>query len=111
MMKKLLILCLVLAFSSVAMAGTITLKVADDDAKDHYAPSDTITIEMVADGYGLDDPFDNIAVVTIDNILSNNGGSASGQTLLEALTEGTGADEGTAGTGNTLLYTIRGAFP
>jgi len=48
-MKKLLILCLVMAMASAAWAGTVTMRVESGDQKTSYKESDTITIEVVAD--------------------------------------------------------------
>ena len=48
-MKKLLILLMVLVMTSGALAQLAQFRVAADDAKDTYYPSDIITIELVAD--------------------------------------------------------------
>jgi len=48
-MKKLLIVFLVLAMASAASAYSVGWRVAPDDAKDDYTPSDTITIELYTD--------------------------------------------------------------
>ena len=48
-MKKLLIVFLVLAMASAASAYSVGWRVAPGDAGDHYAPSDTITIELYTD--------------------------------------------------------------
>jgi hypothetical protein len=48
-MKKYLIMLLVLAMATYASAASVWLEVDDADEKDSYLPSDTITINMVAD--------------------------------------------------------------
>jgi len=47
-MKKLLVLVLVLAMASLSMAGIATLRVAANDLRNDYMPSDIITLELVA---------------------------------------------------------------
>ena len=64
-MKKLLIVFLVLAMCSAASAYSVGFRVAPGDQKDHYAPSDTITIELYTD-----DP--RITGVTIDAIVDDD---------------------------------------
>jgi hypothetical protein len=49
MMKKILSVFLVLAIASVASAEAVWFEVDEADAKDHYAPSDIITINVYAD--------------------------------------------------------------
>ncbi|MHC4122091.1 MAG: PEP-CTERM sorting domain-containing protein [Planctomycetota bacterium] len=49
MMKKYLIVLLMLAMASYASAAAVWLQVDPGDAKSSYAPSDIITIELVAD--------------------------------------------------------------
>lgn len=48
-MKKLFVLVLVLAISTMATAASVTLRVAEPQTE--YNPSDTITIELLADFY------------------------------------------------------------
>ncbi|MDD5327663.1 MAG: PEP-CTERM sorting domain-containing protein [Phycisphaerae bacterium] len=69
MMKKLLILVLVLGMASMAMALPV-FQVDPADAKDHYEPSDVITIQL----------YDDTAVIAmvIDSITDNPGGNAIG---------------------------------
>jgi hypothetical protein len=49
MMKKLLVFVLVLGLASMAMAVPV-LRVDPQDAKDHYMPSDVITIQLYDEG-------------------------------------------------------------
>jgi hypothetical protein len=51
MMKKFLVLMLVLGMTSSAWATVASFVVAPEDVKDHYAPSDSISIGVVADFY------------------------------------------------------------
>lgn len=70
-MKKIFVLGLVLAISSAAMAGTITLQVNTQDAKTGYDPSDTITIELVSSGFAAQFS-GSLGKMFIDNIVSSS---------------------------------------
>jgi len=73
-MKKLLVLVLVLAMTQLSLAGLATLRIAGNDVKNDYTPSDIITIELVAD-FG-------VGSIGIDQVNGNPpGGMASAPAL------------------------------
>ena len=75
-MKKYLIVLLVLAMATYASAGTCWLQVDPADGTG-YAPSDIITIQLVADsnatGYMLDSVRDNAGNLTAQSLSHNIG--------------------------------------
>jgi len=82
-MKKLFVLGLVLAISSMAAAGNIDLQIiagptaqGEYQGAPSYLPSDTITIALVASGMGTDPDY-WIGGMTVDDVTTNNGGTAS----------------------------------
>ena len=77
-MKKLFVLVLVLAISTMATAATVDLVVLQPQAE--YNPSDTITIALVAAGFGTG-ATDGIAQLTIGSATTTNGGTASNPDL------------------------------
>ncbi len=76
-MKKLMVLMLVLGMASSAWA---TLSWTVSPAGPSYIPSDIITIGIVADFY--------VGIMSIDDILSSNGGTASSPALHALLQTG-----------------------
>ena len=81
-MKKYLVVLLVLAMATYASAGTCWLQVDPDDAETSYAPSDIITIQLVADadatGYMLDSTRDNVGNLTAQSVSHNASWGAGG---------------------------------
>ncbi len=73
MMKKLFVLVLVLAISSMATAASVTLRVESGDVETSYNPSDTITIELVADFYA--------AYLAVNFFYDSSSGTASSPAL------------------------------
>lgn len=63
MMKKFLVLVVVLALSSSAMAGLVELRIAVPQTI--YEPSDTITIQVYATEFSTDFPSDSIGFMDI----------------------------------------------
>jgi hypothetical protein len=76
MMKKLLVLVMVLALTSVASAWTVWFEVDSADVKDSYEFSDVITINLVADA--------DVHTLQIGAITSDNGGTAQDPLVLNA---------------------------
>lgn len=74
-MKKIFVLVVVLAISSAAMAGTITVQVDPQDAKTGYEASDTITIQLVSSGFA-DQFTGSLGKMYIDNIISSSAPTA-----------------------------------
>ena len=100
-MKNLLILMLVLGLASVANAQTGTIRVDPQDAADSYYPSDIITIEIVAD-YG-------VGTLTIDDITTDTGGTASAPALGTEIAAGYVVQPGTlVNAGGILVSDIAG---
>ena len=91
-MKKLLIFMLVLGMTSSAWA-TLTWTVSPD--KESYAPSDMITIGIIADFY--------VGNMGIDDILTDNGGTASAPALHTLLQEGQYSDGIVENVGDLLI--------
>ena len=92
-MKKLFVLVLVLAISSMATAASVDLQiVAGPDAQGtdptsgapSYLPSDTITIALVASGFGSG-ATDGVGQMTIGNATTDNGGTAASPDLATKL--------------------------
>ncbi len=101
MKKYLLILTVVvLAFSSIATAASATFRVAADDVKPSYIPSDTITIELVADFY--------VAFLGIEYIYDSSSGTASSPELHDLFIPW--EPPGIVNSGGTLLEAITGAI-
>ncbi len=92
MMKKLSILVLVLAMASSAWA---TLSWTVTPGQTSYAPSDIITIGMVADYC--------VGQMSIDDILTDNGGTASNPALHLLLQTGQYSNGEVMNTGNLLI--------
>ena len=100
-MKKLFVLVLVLAISTMATAASVTLKVADNDAQDSYNPSDTITIELIGDFY--------VGFLGISNLYDSSSGTASSPDLhaLFTLTDDPGDP---INSGGELIRAVAGAI-
>ncbi len=79
MKKYLLILTVVLVFSSVVSAASVNLQIIAG-AKPGYLPGDTITIALVASGFGTG-LFETIGALTIASATTDNGGTASNPDL------------------------------
>ena len=90
MMKKFLVLGVVLALSSSAMAGLVELRVNPEDALLPFEPSTTITIEVYATGFYTDYPYDTIGFMDISSMQSDVDAIASNPSLHSALAVGTG---------------------
>jgi len=114
MMKKFLVLGVVLALSSSAMAGLVGLEIVDPLAS--YEASTTITIEVVASEFGTDFPGDSIGFLDIASISSDGGGetepqygTASSPSLNSVLQLGVGVSAGDiVNSGGILIEDIRG---
>ncbi len=91
-MKKLLIFMLVLGMTSSAWA-TLTWTVSPD--KESYAPSDIITIGIIADYY--------VGQMNIDDVFTDTGGTASNPALHTLLQEGQYSDGIVENTGGLLI--------
>jgi len=96
-MKKLLVLLVVLGISSAATAATsIVLQVNPGDALPSYETSTTITVEIVAAGFGTSTP----AILTVlgtaefDAVLTNNDGTSSAPEFNPQIFGATGSDVG-----------------
>jgi len=89
MMKKFLVLGVVLALSSSAMAGLVELRVNPDDALLPFEPSTTITIEVYATEFSTDFPSDSIGFMDIASMSSDVDAIASNPSLNAALAVGT----------------------
>ncbi len=109
MMKKFLVLGVVLALSSSAMAGLVELRVNPDDALLSFEPSTTITIEVYATGFYTEYPGDTIGFMDISSMQTDNGGTASSPSLHTALQPGVGTSPGEVlNEGGILIQDIRG---
>ena len=110
MMKKFLVLGVVLALSSSAMAGLVGLRVEPGDVEPiSYDHSTTITIEVYASGFYIDYPYDTIGFMDIASIQSDNGGTASSPSLHTDLLSGVGVSAGDiVNSGGILIENIGG---
>ena len=110
MMKKFLVLVVVLALSSSAMAGLVELKIAEPQTE--YRPSDTITIQVYATEFSTDFPSDSIGFMDIASMASDVDAIASNPSLNAALANGTIPDSTSPGDvlneEGTLIQDIRG---
>ncbi len=77
-MKKLFVLVLVLAISSMATAASVDIVVVVPQVE--YHPSDTITIALVATGFGSG-ALDGVGQLTIGSATTSNGGTAASPDL------------------------------
>ena len=108
-MKKFLVLGVVLALSSSAMAGLVGLRVEPGDVETTYYPSTTITIEVYASGFRTDFPYDTIGFMDIASMQTDNGGTASSPSLHTLLAAGVGISTGDiVNSGGILIEDIRG---
>ncbi len=87
MMKKFLVLVVVLALSSSAMAGLVELRIAVPQTI--YEPSDTITIQVYATEFSTDFPSDSIGFMDIASMASDVDAIASNPSLNAKLAVGT----------------------
>ncbi len=87
MMKKFLVLVVVLALSSSAMAGLVELKIVDPQTA--YEPSTTITIQVYATGFYTEFAGDSIGFMDIDSMSSDVDAIASNPSLNPTLANGT----------------------
>ncbi len=82
-MKKLFVLVLVLAISSMATAASVDLQIiagptpGDYEGIPSYNPSDTITIALVSSGMGTE-PWEVIGLMVVGDMTTTGGGTASG---------------------------------
>ena len=110
MMKKFLVLVVVLALSSSAMAGLVELKIAGPQTE--YYPSETITIQVYATEFSTDFPSDSIGFMDIASMASDVDAIASNPSLNAALANGTIPDSTSPGDvlneEGTLIQDIRG---
>ena len=110
MMKKFLVLVVVLALSSSAMAGLVEVKIAEPQTE--YRPSDTITIQVYATEFSTDFPSDSIGFMDIASMASDVDAIASNPSLNAALANGTIPDSTSPGDvlneEGTLIQDIRG---
>ena len=119
MMKKLFVLVLVLAISTMATAATIDLEIiAGPDpvgidptsGAPSYLPSDTITIALVAAGFGTA-PTTGIAQLEINQATTTNGGTASAPDLHVKLMGSGLYNKGTpVNSGGVLIHTVFGSL-
>jgi len=106
MMKKLFVLVLVLAISTMATAATVDLVVLQPPAE--YNPSDTITIGLVAAGFTLGAPT-GVHQIDIATVTTDNDGTASNPALVTALTGAGVFYHGTPiNSGGILIQTVKG---
>jgi len=110
MMKKFLVLVVVLALSSSAMAGLVELKIAEPQTA--YYPSETITIQVYATEFSTDPLSDSIGFMDIASMASDVDAIASNPSLNAALANGTIPDSTSPGDvlneEGTLIQDIRG---
>ena len=110
MMKKFLVLVVVLALSSSAMAGLVELKIAGPQTE--YYPSETITIQVYATEFSTDPLSDSIGFMDIASMASDVDAIASNPSLNAALANGTIPDSTSPGDvlneEGTLIQDIRG---
>jgi len=109
MMRSFLVLGIVLALCSSAMAaGNIELRVNPDQAQSGYLPSTTITIELYATGFYENESYDTIGFINIASITTDNGGTASAPVLHPKL-EGYAFSAGTiVNSGGVLIENVHG---
>ena len=127
-MKKLFVLMIVLAISSMATAATVTLTIiggatpGDYQGTPSYDPSDTIQIALVISGITGSEPWDVIGSMRVDDITSDGGGTASnpgyhaefdlygsvipgtGTSIIEDVTGSVGATSDGIGNGNIFWF-------
>ncbi len=99
-MKKLLVLVMVLAMAQLSLAGLATLRVAENDVKSDYAPSDMITIELVTD-FG-------VGGLSIDQV-TGSGGTASAPALNTLLNQAPVNPGVIINAGGVLLQAVAGS--
>jgi len=97
MMKKFLVLGVVLALSSSAMAGLVELTIVDPLPS--YEPSTTITIQVYATEFYTDYPYDSIGFMDIASMSSDVDAIAANPSLHTALAVGEG---GTSSAGDII---------
>ena len=110
MMRSFLVLGIILALSSSAMAaGNIELRIAPGDVNPSgYSYSDTITIQIYATGFYGNYPYDTIGFMDISFINTSNGGTASAPVLHPKL-EGYAFSAGTiVNSGGVLIQNVAG---
>ena len=111
MMKKFLVLGIVLALSSSAMAGLVGLEIVDPQTS--YYPSTTITIQVYATGFYTDYPYDTIGFMQIYSMQSDYDAIASNPSLHSAIAVGEG-ETSSAGdivnSGGILIEDIHGGI-
>ena len=121
-MKKLFVLVLVLAITSMAMAATVDLQIVAGPAPQgtdpgsgapSYLPSDTITIALVAAGFGTG-ATDGVGAVKFDyatrNPASSDGGTGASPDLHSKL-KGELYYVGTVqNSGSSLIYRVDGSL-
>ena len=117
MKKYLLILTVLLVFSSAATAATVDLQIIsgpDPQGTDpcsgapSYLPGDTITIALVASGFGTG-PTDGIAYLEINSATTDNGGTASNPDLNLHLKGGLYGVGTPINSGGVLIHTVFGS--
>ncbi len=109
MMKKFLVLGVVLALSSSAMAGLVGLEITDPQPG--YLPSTMITIQVVASDFWQDFPQDSIGFMDITSMSSDYDATASNPILHSKLAVGTGGTSSAGdivNSGGILIQDIRG---
>ena len=115
MMKKFLVLVVVLALSSSAMAGLVELNIAEPQTE--YRPSDTITIQVYATEFYTDYPYDTIGfmdIASMQGVVTDYPEvtpTASNPSLNSALAVGTGGSSSVGdivNSGGILIQDIRG---
>jgi len=101
-MKKLLVLVLVLAMTqmSLAVVDTVTLRIAANDFRQDYRPSDMITLELVANY--------DVSTLAIGKLFGP--GEASAPVLNVRLTESQPVNAGVLkNTGTDLIWSVAGS--
>ena len=110
-MKKLFVLMVVLAISSMATAATVTLQVEPGDVLTSYLPSTTITIELVGSGFDVSgsDPWNAWGGLAITSATSDNGGTASSPLVHDEFDGGLHYDGTIVNSGGVLINTVDGS--
>ena len=111
MMKKFLVLGVVLALSSSAMAGLVELTVVDPQLC--YYPSTTITIQVYATEFYTAFPGDSIGFMDISSMSSDYDAVASNPSLNPALAVGEGGTSSAGdivNSGGILIQDIQGGI-
>jgi len=117
-MKKLFVLVLVLAISSMATAASVDLQIVGGPAPQgtdpgsgapSYLPSDTITIALVASGFGTG-ANDGVGQIQIASATTSNGGTAASPDLHTKLKADLHYKGTLVNSGGVLISTVDGSL-